>query len=286
MAYTTLIQPAELAVLLRDGPTRTLVCDCTFDLADPAAGRRTYEAGHVPGAAYLSLDEALSGPATGANGRHPLPDRDAFAAAMAALGASEDTQVVAYDATDGMYAARLWAMMRWLGHAGVAVLDGGMTAWRAAGQPLDAAPFAAPARGRLEPRPSLVPVVDYAAVLAASGAGGRLILDARSAPRFRGEGETMDPVGGHMPGARNRSFRFNVTADNRFKPAAELRREFTEVLGGRPARDVVSSCGSGVTACHNMLAMEVAGLGGAALYPGSWSEWSAQPGAPVATGDA
>ena len=283
--YATLIQPAELARLLREKPEAVVVCDCSFDLADHGAGRRAYEAGHVPGAAYLHLEEVLSGAKTGRNGRHPLPDRDALAAHMAALGVSDATQVVAIDAADGMYAARLWFLMRWLGHAAVAVLDGGLAAWRAAGQAIDVAPPRARPGGDLVARPSLVRTVDYDAV-AAGASGDRLILDARAPDRFRGENETLDPIGGHIPGARNRFFRDNLTRDGRFKAPDVLRAEFAAVLRGRPANETVAQCGSGVTACHNLLAMEVAGLHGAALYPGSWSEWVAQPGAPVARGNA
>ncbi len=282
--YTTLIEPEALARLLRDAPDAVVPCDCSFDLADGGAGRRAYEAGHIAGAAHLSLDEVMSGPKTGRNGRHPLPDRDALAAHMAALGVSATTQVVAYDAAGGMYAARLWFLLRWLGHAAVAVLDGGLPGWRAAGQGVDtAAPRPRP-RGDLVARASLVPTMGYDAVRAASEAGGHLILDARAPDRFRGENETLDPVGGHIPGARNRFFRDNL-AGGRFKAPEVLRAEFATLLGDKPADAVVAQCGSGVTACHNLLAMEVAGLRGATLYPGSWSEWSAQPGAPIATGE-
>ncbi len=283
--YTTLIQPEALAGLLRDDPDAPVLFDCSFDLADPGAGRRAYEAGHITGAVYLPLEAVLSGAKTGRNGRHPLPDREALVAHLAALGVSGTTQVVAYDAADGMFAARLWFLLRWLGHAAVAVLDGGLAGWRAAGQGVDAVPPRPRPRGNLVARPSLVRTMDYEAVKAAGAAGGHLILDARAPDRFRGENETLDPVGGHIPGARNRFFRDNLTGGH-FKAPDVLRAEFTAVLGGRPAADVVAQCGSGVTACHNLLAMEIAGLPGAALYPGSWSEWCAQPDAPVARDEA
>ncbi len=278
MAYTTLIQPDELAALLPDA----IVCDCSFDLAKPAAGLATYNEGHIPGAAYLSLDTVLSGPKTGLNGRHPLPSPDALAETMAALGASAGSQVVAYDAVDGMFAARLWWLLRWIGHAEVAVLDGGLAAWKRGGHPVEGMPPPARLRGVFVAREPLVASVDYAGLQA--DVPGRVVVDARAPDRFRGENETLDAVGGHIPGARNRFFRDNLAADGRFKPAAALREGFDAVLGGTPPADMVASCGSGVTAAHNLLAMAVAGLPGAALYPGSWSEWSAQPGARIATG--
>ncbi len=276
----SLIQPDELAALLANAPDRLVVCDCTFDLADHAAGRRVYEAGHIPGAYWLDLETVLSGPKTGLNGRHPLPDRAAFAGFMASIGAAADCQVVAYDAGNAMFAARLWWLMRWLGHANAAVLDGGLAAWRAAGYPLETK--APPARrGSFEARAPLVAVVDYAEL---RHAAGRLVIDARAPDRFRGENETLDPAGGHIPGAKNHFFKDNLTPDGRFKPPAALRAAYDAILAGRPAAEVAQSCGSGVTACHNLLAMEIAGLPGAALYPGSWSEWSAQPDAVIERG--
>lgn len=282
----TLISPSQLRARLGDRAAKTLVVDCSFELADPAAGRRAYDAGHLPGAVYVHLDEVLSTAKTGRNGRHPLPERARFADTMAALGADDDTLIVGYDNACGMVAARLWWMLRWAGHGAAAVLDGGITAWQSAGGPLATAEPAARRRGTFSLRKSQVPTADYQAVRANLDGGQRLVLDARAPDRFRGENETIDPVGGHIPGARNRLFRDNLAADGRFKPAAELRAEFEQLLDGRPADAVISQCGSGVTACHNLLAMEVAGLRGAALYPGSWSEWCAQPDAQIATGDA
>lgn len=279
-----LITPADLHARLADPLARTLIVDCSFDLANPAAGRQAHEAGHVPGAVYLHLDEALSGPKTGRNGRHPLPERATFARTMAALGADDDTLVVAYDNAGGMYAARLWWMLRWAGHAATSVLDGGLAAWKAANLPLDTGTTAPRAAGRFTLRDSLVTTADLAAVKANLERRERLVLDARAPDRYRGENETLDPIGGHIPGARNRLFRDNLGPDGRFKPAATLKAEFEHALGGHPASGVIHQCGSGVTACHNLLAMEIAGLRGAALYPGSWSEWCAQPGAAIATG--
>ncbi|MCZ2495185.1 sulfurtransferase [Xylophilus sp. Kf1] len=285
MTYDTLISTEQLAQALGTG-AKLLVLDCSFELTNPQAGRQAYEAGHIPGARYVNLDHALSSEKTGLNGRHPLPTREAFAQTMAALGADDDTQVVAYDNAGGMYAARLWWMLRWAGHGAAAVLDGGIGAWKTDGHPvgIEEPPVVAP--GRFTLRDSLVRTVDYDEVAANIDDGGRLVLDARAPDRFRGENETMDPVGGHIPGARNRLFKDNLGIDGRFKPAAQLRSEFDAITGGRPATALINQCGSGVTACHNLLAMEVAGLHGAALYPGSWSEWSARPGAPIATGAA
>jgi len=284
MPYTTLIPPLEADRLLRERTAQVLICDCRHDLADHGAGARAYAEGHIPSAVFVAMEHDLSAAKTGRNGRHPLPAREQFARRMAELGVGDATQVVAYDAGGGMYAARLWWMLRWVGHEAVAVLDGGLAAWRAAGLPLSDEPPAPRSAGPLTLRAPLVAAVDYAAVRANVDGGDRLVIDARAADRFRGENETMDPVAGHIPGARNRPFAANLGADGRFKPADELRREFQALLGGTPPERAVAQCGSGVTACHNLLAMEVAGLPGAALYPGSWSEWCAQPGAPVATG--
>lgn len=283
--YDTLISAPQLAAA-QQAHTPLLVLDCSFELTDHDAGRKAYAAGHVPGAHYLHLEHALSAEKTGKNGRHPLPSREAFAATLAALGLNDGMQVVAYDNAGGMYAARLWWMLRWAGHRSVAVLDGGLAAWKAAGQPVSTEVPAPLPAGRFTLQAPLVATLDYEQVKANIGTGQRLVLDARAPDRFRGENETMDPVGGHIPGASNRLFKDNLGADGRFKPADQLRSEFNAITGDRPASEIVNQCGSGVTACHNLLAMEVAGLKGAALYPGSWSEWSAQPGAPIATGAA
>ena len=268
-----------------DPTTAPLVIDCSFDLADTAAGERAFGAAHVPGAVYFHLGRDLSAPHTGRNGRHPLPERAAFAERLAAAGVSDETLVVACDASGGVYAARLWWMAQWVGHARVRVLDGGLSAWRAAGGAVVAGPAAARAPGRLTLRPSLVASVDHATLRASLGQRQRLVVDARAADRFRGENETLDPVGGHIPGAANRCFRDNLGVSGAFKPEAQLRQEWLALMAGRSASELVHSCGSGVTACHNLLALASAGLPGAALYAGSWSEWCAQPGAPIAVGD-
>ncbi len=229
----------------------------------------------------MHLDDDLSGSKTGHNGRHPLPDPEKFCARLAALGMSNDRQAVAYDASGGYYAARLWWMLRWVGHDRVAVLDGGWEAWREDGlsvakQPPTIKPgtFAGAARDCTVDARQLLREIHEP--------GRRCIIDARSADRFRGVNETLDPIGGHIPGALNRFFKHNLTGDGRFKTAAELREEFADLLGAVKPAHVVHQCGSGVTACHNLLAMEIAGLHGSRLYPGSWSEWCSDPRRPVA----
>ena len=288
MSHALITTPA-LRTLLASG-TPLLLCDCSFDLADPAAGARLHAQRHLPGAIHIDLDSDLAAPkqAGAGRGRHPLPNPDAFARRLQQLGFADDLAVVAYDSSGGMYAARLWWMLRWLGHSAVQVLDGGMDAWVAAGGPVPAAAPATVPSGaaprQFTRRPSLVTQVDFAGLLAELGRPPRLVVDARAADRFRGENETLDPVGGHIPGAANRFFRHNLAPDGCFKPAEQLRAEWLALLAGRAPADVVAQCGSGVTACHNLLALEAAGLPGAALYPGSWSEWCAQPQAPIATG--
>jgi thiosulfate/3-mercaptopyruvate sulfurtransferase len=279
-----LIDAHSLQRLLSDAATRVVVIDNRFDLADPAAGERAYREAHLSGAHYLHLDRDLSGPKTGRNGRHPLPDRDAFAALIGRLGITPDTPVVAYDAQGGVYAARLWWMLRWLGHAAVAVLDGGLPAWVAAGGALTSAepPPIDTKRPPYPRRDSLVAAID------ADGLQRRLgrlpLIDARAPERFRGEVEPLDAQAGHIPGAINRFYKDNLDTDGRFKHPEQLRAEFAPLLGGAAPGEAVHQCGSGVTACHNLLAMEQAGLAGSLLYAGSWSEWSADPSRPVARG--
>lgn len=281
--YTTLISAGNLNERLNAAAGNVLVFDCRFDLAAPDAGTAAYAASHIPGAHYLHLDRDLSGPKTGANGRHPLPDRAALVATLAARGLSAGQQVVAYDAQGGMFAARLWWLLRWLGHDSVALLDGGLPAWQAAGLPLtQAVPLAA--HGSFKAGAPLQVTVDAQAVERNLATRDLTLVDARAPDRYRGENETIDPVGGHIPGALNRFFKDNLTPDGRFKTAHTLRDEFGALLGDKTPEHVVLQCGSGVTACHNVLAMEIAGLHGAALYPGSWSEWCSDTSRPVATG--
>ncbi|WP_443115349.1 sulfurtransferase [Herbaspirillum seropedicae] len=284
MIYQTLISASELKA--RAAHINLVIVDCRHDLTNPDFGRQAYAAGHLPQARFAHLDELLSGPKTDAagrfHGRHPLPDRQQFVQAMRALGINNDTQVVAYDAHGGMFAARLWWLLRWIGHSDVAVLDGGMAAWQAIGEPLSAETPAPATPGSIQDLTSLVQTVDAQALVENIKTQALQVIDARAPDRFRGENETLDAVGGHIPGAKNRFFKDNLQADGRFKGAAQLREEWLTLLGDPQA--AVMQCGSGVTACHNLLALEVAGLAGARLYPGSWSEWSSDPQRPVATG--
>jgi thiosulfate/3-mercaptopyruvate sulfurtransferase len=279
MTFTTLVSARQLRDLTA-GNTPLVILDCCFDLADTAAGERSYREGHLPGARYVHLDGDLSGAKTGRNGRHPLPDREAFAALAGALGITPQTQVVVYDRQQAMFAARPWWMLRWLGHAAVAVLDGGLAAWQAIGGALDTDAPPPAAQPPYPARPPLVPTIDAASL--AAQLGRVRLIDARAPERFRGDVEPLDAQAGHIPGAFNRFFRDNLAEDGRFKPREQLRAEFEPLTSGHAT--VVHHCGSGATACHNVLAMEIAGLGTTALYPGSWSEWSSDPSLPVARG--
>ena len=279
-----LVSAAELAAHVADPAWR--VFDCRHDLKQLEYGAQAYAKGHIPGARFLHLDRDLSGKVTGRNGRHPLPDPALFAEQMGACGVAADTQVVAYDNEGGIFAARLWWMLRWLGHPRVAVLDGGLAAWKRAQLPLEtvAAPVMA-VRFATAPASQQLETVDSDYVREHLESADMLLLDARSPERFRGENETLDPVGGHIPGAINRFYQDNLDENGCFfKPVDELRKEFEALLGDREAASVVQQCGSGVTACHNLLAMELAGLSGSRLYAGSWSEWCGDPARPVARG--
>jgi thiosulfate/3-mercaptopyruvate sulfurtransferase len=260
-----------------------IVVDCRFTLTEPAAGRAAYGRGHIPGARYADLDADLSRRPTEPEGRHPLPERDRFAATLGGWGVRPSDTVVAYDDGSGAIAARLWWLLGWVGHTKRAVLDGGFAAWTAAGLPIEEQEPRWVAQA-YEPAPAPPDGVVTTSQVAERQAAGDLLVDARAAPRYRGEQETIDPVAGHVPGARNRPFSANVTATGRFKPPSELRAELTELLGGRDPQRLIAMCGSGVTACHLLLAMEVAGLPGGQLYAGSWSEWIRDPARPLATG--
>lgn len=282
MAYETLISVSDLHALLAAGED-VLILDCEFELGAPVKGREAYLAAHLPGARYAHLDDDLASPSDGSNGRHPLPSRVAFAAWLRSVGMRQGQQVVACDSNGGAWAARAWWLLRWMGHGAVAVLDGGKQAWAAAGLPLESGEPGPARPGDFTVEDSLVsPPVDAKGVLANIAAGAAQVLDARDPSRFRGDPNPIDPVAGHIPGARNRFFRDNLGPDGRFRPVAELAADFAALLGGKSA---ILSCGSGVTACHNALAMAHAGLDGARLYPGSWSEWIADPARPVATGE-
>lgn len=281
MPWTTLISADELATHI----DACLVVDCRHDLDDPDSGPAAWSVGHIPGAFFLHQDFDLAGPKDGRNGRHPLPDRETLRRTLESIGLSDGRQLVAYDDSGGAFAARLWWLARWLGHREAAVLDGGIQAWRKAGYPVDRAQPVPRPGGSLSPRAPLVAQVDADTVLAGLGSGQRLIVDARTPERFRGEIEPFDPVAGRIPDAVNRPLQRNLRPDGRFKPAEVLREEYAALLDGRNPATLIHQCGSGVTACHNLLAMEHAGLPGGALYPGSWSEWCADPARPVATGD-
>ena len=277
-----LITTARLSSHLSD-PT-WVVFDCRHDLFKPEHGAKLYQAGHIPGAYFAPVDTVLSGPKNGTNGRHPLPPPGDFAAFLAQHGVTAATQIVAYDDAGGQYAARLWWMARWIGLTQVGVLDGGLPKWLADGRPVTAE-IPGPRRGgQVVARPEATRLVSAAEVLAAVTAGQGRVIDARTPERFRGEVEPVDPVAGHIPSALNRPFKMNLNADLTMRPPAELKREFETLLGDWRAADVVHQCGSGITACANLLAMEQAGLTGSRLYAGSWSEWIADPARPVARG--
>lgn len=281
--YTTIVSVANAAKLIALGECS--VFDCSFDLTDPDKGGALYAAGHVPGARYLHLDDDLAGPSTGFNGRHPLPDPQILAEKLRKAGLNSTDQVITYDNAGGPFAARLWWLMRWLGHDKVAVMDGGVAAWDALGNKVEEGMHAAEQTGDFAPSDVHQRwIVDADMVLDNLSSGAALVLDARSAPRFSGEVLVMDAVAGHIPGARNRPFMENLTAEGRLKSPEMLRDEFEEAMDGFAPAEVVLQCGSGVTACHNALAMHHAGLVGARLYPGSWSEWVSDPFRPVELG--
>jgi thiosulfate/3-mercaptopyruvate sulfurtransferase len=286
MAFGPLITADALKALQASTPSLVLL-DCGFDLADPDAGERAYQAGHLPGAHYVHLDRDLSGPKTPEgprsprfSGRHPLPDRGALAALAGRIGIAPGVPVVVYDRQGSPYAARAWWLLRWLGHADVAVLDGGVAAWSDAGGSLSTDTPVADVKSPYPALAAAMPTID-ASTLAAR-LGRVRVLDARAGERFRGEVEPLDPVAGHIPGASHRFFKDNLAPNGRFKNAVQLRAEFAAL--GAAAGSVVHQCGSGVTACHNLLAMAAAGLGDSVLYPGSWSEWCADPRRPIARG--
>jgi thiosulfate/3-mercaptopyruvate sulfurtransferase len=280
--HTTLISVAQLQALQTSG-TPLAVFDCTFDLMNPAAGHAAFVEQHIAGAQHADLDEHLAthDPALRVNaGRHPLPQRDVFAAWLQSVGVNTDTQVVVYDRNGMNYCGRLWWMLKWCGHEAVAVLDGGLQAWVAAGGALASGEATENTHGNFALREPLVKLVDTATVAAHLNDSQQTIIDARGAPRYRGEVEPLDPVAGHIPGALNRPFNTNLNEQGFFKSADELRAEFAALLGNAKADTVVHHCGSGVSAVPNVLAMEVAGLGRTALYAGSWSEWCNTPGLP------
>jgi thiosulfate/3-mercaptopyruvate sulfurtransferase len=280
MAYRTLIDTATLANNIGDPEWR--IFDLRHDLMNPELGREQYAEGHISGASFVPLDVDLSGEKTGTNGRHPLPDANDFMATLGEWGVRPGQQIVVYDGSNGTFAGRLWWMLRWMGHYSVAVLDGGITKWEKEGRPLTAeVPHYSPTTYKGAPRTMHVEVGFVAANLDKSEV---TVIDARAAGRYAGIGETIDPVGGHIPGALNRPFTENLNKDGTYKAPEALAREFAALLGNRSPKQIVHQCGSGVSACHNILAMEIAGLAGSRLYPGSWSEWCQDPKRPIATG--
>jgi thiosulfate/3-mercaptopyruvate sulfurtransferase len=287
--FTTLISAPELQTLLASGQP-CMVFDCSFDLMQPDAGAAQYLQAHIPGAVYVHLDTALSAKGdravTGAvsGGRHPLPSRENFATWLGSVGFNNTMQAVVYDRQGVNYCGRLWWMLKWLGHENVAVLDGGLQAWQAAGGAISHGLETIKNKSNYATAPTGYAKAAIETVANNLGHGTQTLIDARGAPRFRGEVEPLDPVAGHIPGALNRPFTSNFGADGKFKPAAQLREEFLALLGDRDPATVVHHCGSGVSAVPNLLAMEVAGLGRTALFAGSWSEWSNNPALPVAQG--
>lgn len=281
-AMHLLVGAGRLSQHLRDFDW--IIFDCRHDLFEASRGARVYGEGHVPGAIFVPVETALSGTKTGTNGRHPLPRATDFAAFLNQHGVTPATQLVAYDDAGGQYAARLWWLARWIGLTRVAVLDGGWIKWLADGRPVTPEVRARRGGGTVVAQPDSAPVCSAADVLAGVQAGESHVLDARTAERFRGENEPIDPIAGCIPTARNRAFKLNLNPDQTMRPASELKCEFEALLGAwRPAQ-VIHQCGSGVTACANLLAMEYAGLRGSKLYPGSWSEWIADPARPLARG--
>jgi len=274
-----------LARRVPDDAGSLAIIDCRFDLGKPAAGFQAYLEGHIPGAGYADLNRDLSGPITPTSGRHPLPSPAIFSAWASEVGISNHTQVIAYDAANGSFAARLWWLLRWLGHDAVAVLDGGFAAWKALGGAVE---VGAPPSAKTPTRRPFVAHADRQLWLTteqvqqALGQPGRVLVDARAPQRFSGHEEPLDAVAGHIPQALNHPFTLNLTKDGRFLPGEELRRLWQQRLAGIAPADLIAMCGSGVTACNNLLALEVAGLKGGRLYPGSWSEWIRDPRRPVA----
>jgi thiosulfate/3-mercaptopyruvate sulfurtransferase len=276
--HTTLISTDLLAAHLND--SSWLIADCRYNLKDEHWGYAQYVAGHIPGAVFVNLAHDLAAPRTGTNGRHPLPPVEVMAATFARLGIGDQAQVVAYDQDAGPFASRLWWMLRYLGHDAVAVLDGGFAKWTREGRPVRSGEEQrTPATFTPQLRKEMRLTVDD--VMARLRDPSMLLIDARSPERFAGQPDPLDHVFGHIPGARNRHYRDNISNEGTMRPAGELKADFERVLGSRPASEAVMYCGSGVTACHNLLAMEHAGLRGAKLFAGSWSEWEADPNRPI-----
>jgi thiosulfate/3-mercaptopyruvate sulfurtransferase len=280
-SHRTVVSASDLAHEIENPDW--VVIDCRFTLTDPEAGRRAYAQGHVPGAGYPHQEEDRWAPVCGKSGRHPLPDPATLAERLGAWGIDSDKQVVAYDDAFGAMASRLWWLLRWMGHDRVALLDGGLPAWTRAGLPTTTEiPRVNPVHFLANPRPALV--IDAESLAAALADGSSVLVDARAEERFTGEVEPLDPVAGHIPGAVNLPWEDNLDLDGTFLPPEDLKEVYGEIVGPHAHGGVIAMCGSGVTACHNLLAMEIAGIAPARLYAGSWSEWITDPGRPIATG--
>lgn len=285
MNHDLLISAEQLQTLL-DNKTPVRLFDCTFDLLEPASGHKQYDQAHIPGAVYADLDKALSDKnGTGASGgRHPLPQREAFAMWLSSVGLANDMQAVVYDRNHANYCGRLWWMLKWVGHANVCVLDGGLQAWQTAGGEVTDQTEAAHFQTNFAVAPALVELVAAQTVAKNLGRPEQTLIDARGVARFKGDVEPLDPIAGHIPGALNRPFMSNIGSDGKFKSPDALKAEFNALLAGKPASSVVHQCGSGVSAIPNLLAMQLAGLGSSALYAGSWSDWCSDSTRPMAQG--
>ena len=281
MDFTTLISPDELLQHIED--PAWVVVDCRFDLMEPEKGEQDYLKAHIPGAVYAHLDRDLSTTPTGTNGRHPLPAIDDLVSTFSQWGIEESIQVVAYDDRGGSFAARLWWTLRYLGHESVAVLNGGFPSWERADHPTTSGVENRPPKN-FKPRLQEDMLVHLDQVQNMIGSPDVLLLDARAPERYRGEEEPIDPIAGHIPGAMNRFWELNLDEHEQFLPPSTLRKEFEKILGTASPQSVIGYCGSGVTSCHNLLAMTHAGLHGARLYLGSWSEWCADPARPIEIG--
>ena len=282
MAYTTIISAAQLADIAGNDDVR--IFDCRFSLKDPQGGLKSYQAGHIPGAQFADMDTQLSSPMTESSGRHPLPAEETFLEQLHVWGINNSTQVIAYDDISGAFAARLWWLLRWMGHQKVAVLDGGLKKWEGSGFALsqEAAQFP---RGEFSGQANMQWVLDIDTVRAELDAGNITLIDARAADRFTGKDQNTDPVPGHVPGANNLPFGGNLDDQGLFDSPSTIKQRFEQVIQDRPIDQVVNMCGSGVTACHNLLAMEIAGFVPPKLFVGSWSQWIRDPSRPVATGE-
>lgn len=284
MHPSPLINAPELAQLISNPTQHIAIIDCSFDLTDTQAGRQLYAQGHIPGAFFLDLDDDLCSPKNGHNGRHPLPSRDQLTQHLQTFGINHNTLVIAYDQSNSMFASHLWWLMLWLGHPQVRVLNGGLSAWKTHGGTLTPQTPPLPPQGNFQAHPPLTPTVDTAYILKQLQSPELCLIDARTPERYRGEVEPLDPIAGHIPGAINRDYNLNLLPTGAFKPTDQLQKEWTQYLANTPIHTIVHHCGSGVSACHNILAMAQIGLGITTLYPGSWSQWCANPAHPIATG--